>query len=58
MVGTAGRSAWGSRAAERKELEKKSKPGRDVIISCNGQTVRILASEVLREADSVARSVK
>lgn len=58
MEGMAGRSVRGLCAAGRRELEKKSKPGRYVIIPGNGQTVKILASEVLREVDSVARSAR
>ena len=47
---TAIRGARALQAAVRKDLEKKSKLGQYVIVSRNGETVRILASQVLAEA--------
>lgn len=55
---TARRGLDALRRAVRKEVEKKSKLGQYVIISRNGQTVRILASEALREADHAPRPAK
>ena len=42
--------------AVRAEFEKKSKLGQYVIVLRNGKTVRMLASEVLAEADSAEQS--
>lgn len=36
----------------RKEVERKSQLGQYVIVSRNGKTVRILASNTLRESDA------
>lgn len=49
---TAERGVRALRAAVRKELEKKSKLGQYVIVRRNGQTVRILASEALKEGSA------
>lgn len=38
--------------AVRKEVERKSQLGQYVIVSRNGKTVRILASNTLRESDA------
>ena len=53
---TARRGLDGLHRAVRKEVEKKSKLGQYVIISRQGKTVRMLATDALREADHAKRS--
>lgn len=55
---TARRGLDALHSAVRKEVEKKSKLGQYVIISRNGQTVKILVSEALREANHAGRPAK